>query len=154
MIELLIFDAILVTGGVLVLRSLRAEGRKSSATHPCHATEMRDMPSRRSAVSEFTLRLAFVEQADDAIVLDGVITDEGTTIGPAGWPITLRVCRPFESLVAGWMYGLLHQWATENALVRVKLRDDGPRSRVSITDGATTLHFDPAPVDGGQLRDA
>lgn len=153
MIELIILDAILLAGGLLVLRSLRPERRRSGSAHPCQAAEMRDVPRRRPAVTELTLRLAFVYLVDGAVVLDGIVADEDTTIGPVGWPVTVRLCRPNDSSVVNWMCGLLRQWANESSFVQVTFRDGAPRSRVSITDGATTLHFDPAPVDGGQLRD-
>ena len=152
-IGLIILNGILVASGVLVFRSIRADARRSDAAHPCQRVDMRDVPGRRSPLIELTLQLVFVDLEDDAVVLDCVITDEDTTIGPAGWPLTVRVCRPFDSSAVGWMCEVLRQWAAESSVVRLTFRNGAYRSRVSITDGATTLHFDPASIDGGQPRD-
>ncbi len=98
------------------------------------------------------LLLVAVETVDAAFVLDGVVVDDGSPLGPVGWPVALRLRRPETPALDESARAMLARWVAEDEIVHLAITANEPRRRVWITNGASVLHFDPVPVDDQRPR--
>jgi hypothetical protein len=87
-------------------------------------------------------QLLFVEEGADSIVIDCVLTREGS--GAASVPVTLEARFPDRSRAAAALE-LLDDWAARSAQVAVRI-NEGPRGpEVEIESGASRLVLEPEP---------
>ncbi len=85
-------------------------------------------------------QLLFAEERDDSIVIDCVLTREGS--GAASVPVTLEARFPGRDGAAAALE-LLDQWAAQSAEVSVYI-SEGPRGpEVEITSGKSRLVLEP-----------
>ncbi|MDQ4098794.1 MAG: hypothetical protein M3144_13125 [Actinomycetota bacterium] len=87
-------------------------------------------------------QLLFVDEGPDRIVIDCVLTREGS--GAASVPVTLEARFPGRSHAAAALE-LLEEWAARSAHVAVRI-NEGPRGpEVEIESGAARLVLEPEP---------
>ena len=85
-------------------------------------------------------QLLFAEEGPDSIVIDCVLTREGS--GAASVPVTLEARFPGRARAAAALE-LLGEWASRSADVSVRI-GDGPRGpEVEITSGLARLVLEP-----------
>lgn len=129
---------LLATTGIVAARAMRYE----RGVQPPPQRALVAAPGRTTH-----LQLVATGVVDDAFVLDGLVVDEDSELGPEGWPIALRLGRPGSPWLAERVAALVARWVATDKVIECAITGAGPRRRVAVTDGASILYSGVGAVD-------
>jgi hypothetical protein len=88
------------------------------------------------------IRIVTTRRAVTTLVLDGVLFDRFSGIGPAGWPITLHLGRPHGTRCDEQISELITGWSNDQTVITLTRCTSGERQQVALHDGKSMVQLD------------
>lgn len=131
----------LLSLAVMGALAARRNRRRRCPPPPQPAPDRRDDSQPRPQMT--ALQLVAVETSGSGLVIDCVVADHDSPLGPIGWPVSFRVRKPQTPGLDEAVHCMLARWAEEDEVVGFASTGIEPWRRVSITHGTSVLTLDP-----------
>ena len=88
---------------------------------------------------ESDVRLVLVTPHDSTLVLDGLVNSDASSLGRAGWPISIELERAETAWFDAAMERVLIDWAREARVLCVALAPTDARPQARLDCGGTSV---------------